>query len=742
MAISDELNRIIQAKAGIRSALAEKGLTIGDSSTLDEYPALIQEMETGGGGSSADTQTLIDMIENDITSIVIPSGVKQIGGYAFENRKFLTDVTIPENVSIIGPGAFLGCSKLRNINVSTGTTILEQNLFYSCLNLAKFIVYPGVQEIQDNCFNNVSTNMDFVCLPTIPPVLGSGGLGSNTLTQTTWPIYVKNSVLDDYKNAGGNWNDVSTRIQPLVDFTFYQNTNKVIATGRDTIKLYVDASLCDSSVYTFPGDDSSHIITVESYDASLGLLDSLTSEVFTAAPQQGYSQPYKLKLSFNDGRQDVTLANTDSSTLTWTEYQAAAYTNGYKTGETPYIEQIWIGDECEEIEAGTSTTTPCKGTTTNHASCDKVIIGPHVGVIPQYAFTHLWTSDDTSANQESVLVFLGAPPATSNSNYTGTYTKVLVPDNQIQGYQSIGFNSGAHLVGLSNYNLYRDDNILDKSRNNIQIINGSDYSYIIRPNNTVTIQKYSDSLTGDIIIDSSINYDNTNYSIEIVNRNGFKDCTGITSVTLPNSVIYVRAAAFQGCTSLQSINLPNQNCIEENTFNGCSALSSVTIPNTVTYIGNNAFYGCSALSSVTIPSSVTSIGSASFSGCSAISSITIPSSVTYIGSNAFSGCSALSSVTIPNSLTSISTSAFSGCSALSSVTIPSSVTSIGSNAFSGMNSNFEIHLLSTTPPAVTKSSFGNSTNPETYPIYVPSSALSAYQADSIFSSYANRLVGE
>jgi hypothetical protein len=39
--ISDELNRLIQAKADIKSALEEKGLTIGDSSTLDEFPTLI-----------------------------------------------------------------------------------------------------------------------------------------------------------------------------------------------------------------------------------------------------------------------------------------------------------------------------------------------------------------------------------------------------------------------------------------------------------------------------------------------------------------------------------------------------------------------------------------------------------------------------------------------------------------------------------------------------------------------------
>jgi len=41
MAISDELSRLITAKAGIKSALEEKGLTIGDSSTLDEFPTLI-----------------------------------------------------------------------------------------------------------------------------------------------------------------------------------------------------------------------------------------------------------------------------------------------------------------------------------------------------------------------------------------------------------------------------------------------------------------------------------------------------------------------------------------------------------------------------------------------------------------------------------------------------------------------------------------------------------------------------
>ena len=118
-------------------------------------------------------------------------------------------------------------------------------------------------------------------------------------------------------------------------------------------------------------------------------------------------------------------------------------------------------------------------------------------------------------------------------------------------------------------------------------------------------------------------------------------------------------------------------------FSGCSGLTSVTIPNSVTSIGSSAFSSCSGLTSVTIPNSVTSIGDDAFRGCSGLTSVTIPNSVTSIGWYAFYGCSGLTSVTIPNSVTSIGSSAFAYCRGLTSVTIPNSVTSIGYCAFSG-----------------------------------------------------------
>ena len=74
-------------------------------------------------------------------------------------------------------------------------------------------------------------------------------------------------------------------------------------------------------------------------------------------------------------------------------------------------------------------------------------------------------------------------------------------------------------------------------------------------------------------------------------------------------------------------------------FCDCSGLTSVTIPDSVTCIGSYAFYAC-GLTSVTIPDSVTSIWAFAFSGCSGLTSVTIPDSVTSIGQGAFNGCNA------------------------------------------------------------------------------------------------------
>ena len=190
--------------------------------------------------------------------------------------------------------------------------------------------------------------------------------------------------------------------------------------------------------------------------------------------------------------------------------------------------------------------------------------------------------------------------------------------------------------------------------------------------------------TGALTIPSTVVLYGTTYTVNSIGSSAFENCSGLTEVTIPESVTSIGSSAFSGCSGLTEITIPNSvTSIGSSAFSGCSGLTEVTIPNSVTLIGNYAFDGCSGLTEVTIPNTVTSIGYSAFKGCSGLTEVTIPESVTLIDNYAFSGCSGLTEVTIPNSVTSIGQYAFNGCSGLTEVTIPNSVTSIGNSAFWG-----------------------------------------------------------
>jgi|GEM_PF-2294494 len=171
-------------------------------------------------------------------------------------------------------------------------------------------------------------------------------------------------------------------------------------------------------------------------------------------------------------------------------------------------------------------------------------------------------------------------------------------------------------------------------------------------------------------------------SVTTIDYLAFFDCSGLTSVTIPDSVTTIGSEAFENCSGLTSVTIADSvTTIGKLAFLNCSGLTSVTIPDSVTTIDGGAFYSCSGLTSVTIADSVTTIGSGAFDNCSGLTSVTIPDSVTTIGRGAFMYCSGLTSVTIPDSVTTIDYGAFHNCTGLTSVTMESSGTVIGSEAF-------------------------------------------------------------
>ena len=279
---------------------------------------------------------------------------------------------------------------------------------------------------------------------------------------------------------------------------------------------------------------------------------------------------------------------------------------------------------------------------------------------------------------------------------------------------------------------------------------GGIYYNFIEKGKVAEVIQNPDKYKGNIIIPEKVTHEGVEYSVKKIGDNAFNDCSGLASVTIPNSVTSIGDGAFNKCSGLTFITIPNSvTSIGYSAFEGCSGLTSFTIPNSMKSIGYGAFYNCNSLTSVafpnsfitlgssvfeycgnlkhvyisdldiwcnmnsnetiihyphhiylngeeiinlTIPSSITSISFA-FANCAFIESVNIGSSVTSID-GAFSNCTSLTSIDIPSNVTSIGVNAFNGCTSLSSIKLPSNLTSIGGGAFAGCTSLSSINLPS------------------------------------------------
>lgn len=96
-------------------------------------------------------------------------------------------------------------------------------------------------------------------------------------------------------------------------------------------------------------------------------------------------------------------------------------------------------------------------------------------------------------------------------------------------------------------------------------------------------------------------------------------------------------ANFYQFGNLQTISVPNGVEVLEKTFNECSSLTEVHLPDTLVEIRDWTFRNCINLSEITIPDTVTTIGYSAFENTN-ISSITLPSNLTSFEMSAVKNC--------------------------------------------------------------------------------------------------------
>lgn len=136
-------------------------------------------------------------------------------------------------------------------------------------------------------------------------------------------------------------------------------------------------------------------------------------------------------------------------------------------------------------------------------------------------------------------------------------------------------------------------------------------------------------------------------SVTDIGYRAFEGCTELTKITLPFAGAkkddnanthfgYIFGASNSGANascvpaSLKTVTITGGASIGGYAFRDCIGLTSILIPNSITSIGVSAFENCKSLTGINIPDGVTSIGSCAFESCSSLEYVTLPKSLTAI----------------------------------------------------------------------------------------------------------------
>ena len=203
----------------------------------------------------------------------------------------------------------------------------------------------------------------------------------------------------------------------------------------------------------------------------------------------------------------------------------------------------------------------------------------------------------------------------------------------------------------------------------------------------------------ELIIPEKIN----NLSVEIIDKNAFKNNKNIRKIIFPNSITKVGACAFSGCSNLKEVQLScNLQVIEKYCFYNCKSLERLFLPFELVKIEKYAFANCYNLSFIShylktrygkvkvlnkkyieshLPIKLSYIGKYAYLNCKNIESIYIPYKVYDINKGTFKNCSKLKSVSLHNNIKKIKAEAFLGCNSLDTIKLSSNLNYMTNKSF-------------------------------------------------------------
>ncbi|MFA5561486.1 MAG: leucine-rich repeat protein [Eubacteriales bacterium] len=602
------------------------------------------------------------------TTLDIPAEIEglpvvNIVGFAFEGCRGITSVTIPDSVTFIGPGVFAGCSGITSATIPDSVAFIGAGVFAGCSGLTT-LTLPFVGATPLPEEASSSTLLGYL--------FGADSYAGGVET-TQWYSY--------YKGATGYIPAALER----VTVTGGQILSGAFSNCSSLTTVTIGEGVTAIGEWAFAGCSALTTLTLPFVGASEARIpDDVTSGLFG----------YIFGRSIYDGGVKTIQQYGNGTTDKATYYLPASLQTVTITGGN-IPSKAFVGcNGLVSVMLGNGVTYISSYAFYGCSALTFIEIGSGVKNIGSDAFYNC-------RELASVTILDGVLSISARAFYAcRKLTSIEIPDSvSYIGERAFYACSGLTSITVSegNTKYHSSGNCLIKTKTK-ELLRGSNGSIIPSDGSVTSIAEGAFSgcsgLTSLTLPDS----------LKTIASYAFWGCSGLISLTLPNSATFIGEAAFSGCNGLTSVLIGDGvKFIGPYAFSACAATilwgenpsittigqaafrnyqgTSLTIPESVTKIDFEAFYQCTKLTSVVIGNGVTSIGDRAFRYCTSLTSVIIPDSVITIGPWAFYGCGELTTLVIGDSVTTIDVKAFEGCAKLTSLTIPDSVTAIGEGAF-------------------------------------------------------------